>query len=87
MKPAGYDVFERKKYQNLVFFNNAIDYMLDNDFISNKTVSFKARPLDQFKVKAEKDKWQMINLVTPNLLVIFVGLIAYFVRKRKYANF
>lgn len=87
MKPAGYDVFERKKYQNLTFFNNAIDYMLDNDFISNKTVSFKARPLDQFKVKAEKDKWQIINLVAPNLLVIFVGLIAYFVRKRKYASF
>ena len=87
MKPAGYDVFERKTYQNLTFFNNAIDYMLENNFISNKTTSFKARPLDQFKVKEEKGKWQIINLVAPNLLVVLVGLIAYFVRKRKYASF
>ena len=87
MKPAGYDVFERKTYQNLTFFNNAIDYMLDNNFISNKTTSFKARPLDQFKVKEEKEKWQIVNLVAPNLLVVFVGLVAYIVRKRKYASF
>ncbi len=87
MKPAGYDVFERKTYQNLTFFNNAIDYMLGNKFISNKTKSFKARPLDQFKVKKEKGKWQMINLVVPNLFVLFVGVVAYFIRKRKYARF
>ena len=87
MKPAGYDIFERKTYQNLTFFNNAIDYLLDNDFISNKNMSFKARPLDQFKVKKEKEKWQVVNLVAPNLLVLVVGLIAYFIRKNKYARF
>jgi ABC-2 type transport system permease protein len=87
MKPAGYDVFERKTYQNLIFFNNAIDYLLENNFISNKSSSFKARPLDQFKIKEEKEKWQIINLVAPNLLVILVGLIAYFIRKKRYANF
>lgn len=86
-KPAGYSIFEKQTYQNLTFFNNAIDYMLENEFISNKTSTIKARPLDQFKIKNEKEKWQVINLLAPNLIIIMVGIIIFLIRRRKYASF
>jgi hypothetical protein len=61
--------------------------MLGHDFITNKTQKFIARPLDKIKIKEEKEQWQVINLVVPNLIVVLIGLVIAFIRKKKYSSF
>ena len=86
-KPAGYATYDRIQYQNLIFLNNAIDYMLHKDFITQKGIGFMARPLDKIKIKDEKTSWQAINLVVPNVVVILFGIVFLIIRKRRFTRF
>lgn len=85
--PAGFSPYEMRTYQNLIFFNNAIDYMMEKEFITEKGTAFVSRPLDKIKIKEEKNNWTAINLVVPNVIVIVFGLIFWFIRKRRFTRF
>lgn len=86
--PLGYNPLLGQTFMNKALMKNSIDYLLGESSISNlraKQVDF--RPLDKFKVKEEKLKWQIINIVIPIFIVIVFGLLRFVLRKKKYASF
>jgi len=83
----GFDRYSRATFANKDFLTNAIDYLLDeSNLISLRTKEIKLRPLNRVKVKEEKSKWQLINLVLPLVLLLLFGLIRFYLRKRKYES-
>ena len=85
--PLGYDRYTQKYFDNKKFILNAVNYLLgDEIMISLRNKEFKIRLLDKTKVTNDKLKWQLINTVFPVLLIIIMGLIFGFIKKRKYTR-
>lgn len=84
--PLGYNVFERRKFANKDFLVNAVEYLLDDSgLIAARSKEVKLRLLDPVKAKAEKTKWQLINIIFPLLFLAVFGVGYNFWRRRKYA--
>ncbi|MFT5512002.1 MAG: ABC-2 type transport system permease protein, partial [Bacteroidia bacterium] len=89
--PLGYDKYASKafnepvEFANKKFFLNCVDYLCDaSNLIDVRSKKIELRLLDKAKVKAEKTKWQIINMVLPIVLLFIFGLVNAFIRKRKY---
>lgn len=86
MLTLGYDKYSQKTFANKDFFINSLDYLLDEKGIllaKNKEVTL--RPLDKLKVKKDKLKWQMLNILGPIVIIALSGFIFQYSRKKKYA--
>lgn len=78
--------FENYRFANREFLLNCIDYMVSNNGIfETRNKEFTLRLLDKKKVEAERTEWQLINIVAPIALLILIGIILQWQRKRKYA--
>ncbi|MDJ1506524.1 gliding motility-associated ABC transporter substrate-binding protein GldG [Xanthocytophaga agilis] len=87
-KPAalGYDQFMNTTFANKDFILHAVDYLIDeNGVIAARAKEVVLRPLDKLKVQEERLQWQLINLVLPIVVIVILGLIRAYWRKRKYA--
>ncbi len=85
-QPLGYDRFTRRTFSNSTFIQNAIDWLADDyNLISARSKEVKLRMLDSGRIKKEKLRWQVFNIMFPTLLVILVGSILFYRRKKKYA--
>ena len=83
--PLGYDQFTRETFGNKNFILNALNYLTDgSELISIRSRELKLRLLDKTKVNNNKIFWQVFNLLTPVVLVMLIGLILIWLRKRKY---
>jgi gliding-associated putative ABC transporter substrate-binding component GldG len=84
----GFNKWERRYYKgNKDFILNAVEYMLDaENVLQSRSKEIKLRLLDTVKTRKEKTKWQFINVVMPVLILLLIGLLYHFVRKRKYAH-
>ncbi len=89
--PLGYDKYASKAFKepvefaNKKFFLNCVDYLCDeSNLIEVRSKKIQLRLLDKAKVKAEKTKWQVINMVLPILGLLLFGLINAWIRKKKY---
>lgn len=84
----GVDPYAGIVYSNADFLLNAVDYLIEEDgLITAKAKEVRIRPLDKIKVKNERLKWQLINLILPLVILILFGVIKSIVRKRKFAAF
>lgn len=84
----GVDPFSTTIYANKDFILNTLEYLLnDQGLITAKSKEIKIRPLDKVKVANEKLKWQLINILLPLILLVIYGIVRFYMRKRKYANF
>jgi ABC-2 type transport system permease protein len=84
--PLGYDRYTGQTFGNKEFILNAMNYLIDeNGLISIRSRELKLRLLDRTKINENKLFWQLINTVVPVILVITLGIIMYYVRKKKYA--
>ena len=84
--PLGYNHFSKAQYNgNKDFIINAVNYLLGKEnVIDIKSKDFTIRMLDKNRVSKEKLKWQLINVITP-LLIIFISIgFLNFRRKNKY---
>lgn len=85
--PLGWDRYTESQYANKIFFENMIDYLQhDARLIDLRNREVKLRLLDQTVVKSSRLKWQLINMVFPLGLVLFVALIHQYIRKRRYTR-
>ncbi len=85
-QPLGYDRFTRRTFSNSTFIQNAVDWLADDyNLISARSKEVKLRMLDSGRIKKEKLRWQVFNIVFPTLLVILVGTFLFYRRKKKYA--
>ncbi|MFC3559631.1 gliding motility-associated ABC transporter substrate-binding protein GldG [Pedobacter jamesrossensis] len=85
--PLGFDRYTQRTYGNKALLLNIVDYFTDDDnliVLRNKEV--KIRLLDKAKIKLEKTKWQIINIIAPLLLLIFFAIFQHYYRKYKYAK-
>lgn len=75
-------------YGNMDFIVNCLNYLVDDKGIMElRSRELKIRLLDSSRIKSERLKWQLINILLPVMLVIAAGLIYNFVRKRRYTGF
>ncbi len=75
-------------YGNSDFLINCLNYLVDdNGIMELRSRELKLRLLNATKIKAEKLKWQVINIAGPVLLVILGGLFYGYIRKRNYTRY
>lgn len=84
--PLGYNVFEGTRYANKDFLLNCIEYLLDDSgLIAARSKEVKLRLLDPVRAKAEKTKWQLVNIIFPLLFLAIFGVLYNYLRRRRYA--
>ncbi len=85
--PLGFDRFMNQQFGNREFITNAVLYLADKDGwmnLRNRTVEL--RLLNKKVASDDRVKWQIINVVIPILLLLMIGFLYQFLRKRKYAK-
>ena len=85
--PLGYYRFTGEYFGNKNFLLNCFDYLAGYlQHIETRSKTVKLRLLDTERVKSERLKWQLINMLVPLALLIVFGLIFNFIRNRKFAH-
>jgi gliding-associated putative ABC transporter substrate-binding component GldG len=83
--PTGYDRISQFTFANKKFLLNCIDYLIDdNGLIEIRSKERTVRLLDPEKSKSEKTYWQWFSMLMPIALMIILGIVNYFIRKRRY---
>jgi gliding-associated putative ABC transporter substrate-binding component GldG len=86
--PLGFDRYSQQTFKgNTQFLLNAVNYLTEeSDLMSIRNREIKLRPLDKTRIKAERSKWQIINVALPLILLIVAGILFSIIRKRKYTK-
>ncbi|WP_026953186.1 gliding motility-associated ABC transporter substrate-binding protein GldG [Algoriphagus mannitolivorans] len=85
--PLGEDPFSMTTFANKQLLLNLTQYLSDPEgIIATRTRSFRIRPLDRVKVVEQKNYWQVINIGGPVLVVLILGGIILFIRKKRYSR-
>jgi hypothetical protein len=84
--PLGFDKDLNYQFSNKDLLMNAVDYLLQESFISVRTTEVKLRPLNKNKVKDEKEFWKFLNILLPVVTLIGFGVVRYRWRKNKYGK-
>ena len=83
----GFDQYTGNTYGNKEFIQNAISYLVDGEgIIDIRSRELKIRLLDQAKINKSRVKWQMINTLIPVGLIVILGAVMAFIRKKKYSK-
>ncbi len=84
--PTGYDIYMRQQFANKTFLLNCMNYLLDDEgLLQLRSREIKLRLLDKKKIALQKTKWKLINVGLPLLIILFFGLMQFYLRKKKYA--
>jgi len=84
--PMGMLKYENYRFANREFFLNCVDYLVSNSAIfESRNKEFTLRLLDKARLETDKSQWQFINTGLPVVLVLLIGLLLQWRRKRKYA--
>jgi ABC-2 type transport system permease protein len=85
--PCGYYPFTKQTFANKDFLLNSLKYLTDETGVLDaRAKEIKLRLLDSPKVKEEKTKWQLINILLPLILVVFIGITFNYFREKKYSK-
>ena len=85
--PLGQDKYTGQLFGNRDFLLNCMNYLVDNNNLMQlRSREMKLRLLDRAKIKDERTFWQLVNIITPVLLVILAGIIYNLFRKRAYSK-
>jgi gliding-associated putative ABC transporter substrate-binding component GldG len=86
--PLGQDKYTGQIFGNKDFLVNCLNWLVDkNDLMQLRSRELKLRLLDTRLIKAERIKWQLINVMGPVVIVIMAGLIYGYFRRKKYTGF
>lgn len=84
--PLGYDRFSKRTFANKDLLLNAVSYLNDDSGLMElRSKAFKIRLLDKLRVKEEKMKWQMLNVLLPLILISAFGAAYIYLRRKKYS--
>jgi ABC-2 type transport system permease protein len=74
-------------YGNQEFFQNMVDYMMgDNSVLDIRSKQIDIHPIDKEKVKDQRTKYMIINVVVPSFFIILLAILLFYLRKRRYAR-
>lgn len=83
--PMGELPFEAFQFANKTFLLNSIDYLVnDNGLFESRNKVVVLRLLDKQKVADQKLFWQAATTAGPILLLLLIGILVSFWRKKKY---
>ncbi|MBW8325024.1 MAG: gliding motility-associated ABC transporter substrate-binding protein GldG [Prolixibacteraceae bacterium] len=81
----GYDQYSKQTFGNEELLMNAVNYLSnDEGLMELRSRTFTIRLLDKVRMKEEKLKWQLINVLVPLLLISVFGAVYVYLRRRKY---
>jgi len=81
----GINKWTNQRYGNKEFLLNTVNYLLDDTGLINiRSKTIKIDFLNKQKAFEETQKWQLINILFPLILLTFFGLIFNYFRKKKY---
>lgn len=84
--PLGYDRYTGQTFGNKEFILNAMNYLIDeNGLISIRSRELKLRMLDKTKINEHQLFWQLLNTIVPVIFIIILGIVLFYIRKKKYA--
>lgn len=84
--PMGVLPLENYRFANREFFLNAVDYLVsDNHLFEARNKDFVLRLLDKRKVEEQRTTWQLVNIVLPIMIIIAIGFLLQWLRRRRYA--
>lgn len=84
--PLGYDQYSQQTFGNKAFLMNAINYLCDDQGLMElRSKTFQLRLLDKVRLREEKTRWQVVNVIVPLLIIVLFGAVYIFLRRRKYA--
>ncbi|MGR3811232.1 gliding motility-associated ABC transporter substrate-binding protein GldG [Jiulongibacter sp. NS-SX5] len=85
--PLGFDKVSQHTFGNKDFLMNAIDYLIDdNGVITARNKEVKLRPLDTIKIRDERFRLQLTNLLLPSLLILILGGLKGYFWRRQYGR-
>jgi len=81
----GINKWTNQRYGNKEFLLNTVNYLLDDTGLINiRSKNVKIDFLNKQKAFKETQKWQLINILFPLILLTFFGLTFNYFRKKKY---
>ncbi len=86
ISPLGFNKWEPMVYNgNGEFAENLMDYLTDEyGLMEARTRNVQLRLLDQVKLSQDRLCWQLLNILGPIILVVFLGLIWHLIRRKRY---
>jgi ABC-2 type transport system permease protein len=82
----GMNQYTQYQYANRDFFLNCLEFLTDNSgILETRSKDYALRLLDARKVEEGRSRWQFMAIALPVLLVLVLGLLWQWLRKRKYA--
>jgi gliding-associated putative ABC transporter substrate-binding component GldG len=85
--PLGQDKYTGQVYGNRDFLINCLNWLVDkNGIMELRSRELKLRLLNHKIIKADKFKWQLINIAGPVIVVIIGGFFYSYFRRKKYAE-
>jgi len=85
--PLGFDRFMNQQFGNKDFIQNAVLYLADNDgWMQLRNREMKLRLLNKQMIADERLMWQLLNVLTPLILLLIFGISYQIIRKRKYTK-
>ena len=85
--PLGFDRYMNQQFGNKDFIQNAVLYLADDDgWMQLRNREMKLRLLNKRLVNDEKLLWQVVNVLTPLILLLIFGIVYQIIRKRKYTR-
>lgn len=84
--PLGQDRYSGEIYGNTDFIVNSLNYLVDDKGLMQlRSRELKIRLLDKSRIRQERLKWQLINILGPVAIVIIAGIVYSYFRRRKYS--
>jgi len=83
----GRDRLTQELYGNKDFIVNAVNYLIDDSGLMElRTREMYIRLLDRAKIGKSQVFWKLVNTLLPLFIVALAGILAAFIRKRKYGR-
>lgn len=87
LMPMGYDRYTGEQFGNRDFILNCVNYLCDDaGLISVRAREAKVRLLDDARIKNERFRIQLKNVVVPIVSLMLAGLLIVYLRRRRYSR-
>jgi ABC-2 type transport system permease protein len=85
--PLGFSKDINYTFANAEFLSNCLDYCVNpSGILQSRSKDYSLRLLDPEKTEDNRSFWQLVNIVSPLVVIILCGLIFQSIRKRKYST-
>lgn len=83
--PLGYDFYTEAMYANKELLLNCIDYLVGEEgSIASRSRDIKIRKLNVMKIKEDRTKYQLLNILLPSGIILLAGIAIIIIRRKQY---